>query len=153
MFENSPVKSNLLRNATWILPENYSKWSWQEHVFCYFGDASSCKIDINNNNNNSNKKFSKTQFQRFLFNDVKENKENFLSVNKNQKRLDVFLYDYVGKVVEYNQIRKLIQFILTMSHSQADVERGFSVNEELLVENMQKRTINFRKNYLWPHEE
>ena len=35
-------------------------------------------------------------------------------------------------------MRKLIQFILTMSHGQADAERGFSVNEELLVGNMQK---------------
>ena len=81
------------------------------------------------------------QFQQFLFNDVKENKENFLSLVKTKRQLDVFLHEYVGKAVEYKQMWKTIQFILTTSLDQADVERGFSVNKELIVENVQEELL------------
>lgn len=47
-----------------------------------------------------------------------------------------FLFEFIGKEVEYGQMWKRIQFILAMFHGQADVGRGFNVNKELLVENM-----------------
>jgi len=36
---------------------------------------------------------------------------------------------------------KVVRMVLTLSHSQASVESGFSVNKELLIENMEEETI------------
>ena len=72
---------------------------------------------------------------------MNENKETFLFFNRNKERLDVFLHDVIGKVAEYRQMWKPIQFILTLFHGQADVERGFNVNKELLVKNMQEESL------------
>ena len=57
------------------------------------------------------------------------------------ERLDVFLFEFIGKVVECGLIWKPIQSILTMFHGQADFERCFNVNKELLVENMQEVSL------------
>ena len=76
--------------------------------------------------------------QQFLSHYLKQNKEKFLSFNRKKEQLDVFLFEYIGKVVEYGQMWKSIQFILMMFHGQADVKRGFNVNKELLVENIQE---------------
>ena len=54
---------------------------------------------------------------------------------------------------------KPIQFILTLFHGQADVERGFNVNKELLVENMQEESLisqrrvhdHMKSNNIEPH--
>ena len=90
---------------------------------------------------------------------MKENKETFLFFNRNKERLDVFLHDVIGKVAEYRQMWKPIQFILTLFHGQADVERGFNVNKELLVENMQEESLisqrrvhdHMKSNNIEPH--
>ena len=86
---------------------------------------------------------SKIRFQQFLSHDLKESKEKFLFFRRKKEWLDVFLFEFIGKVVEYGQMWKPIQFILTVFHGQADVERGFNVNKELLVESLQGSVANF----------
>ena len=36
---------------------------------------------------------------------------------------------------------KVVRMVLTLSHGQASVESGFSINKELLIENMEEETI------------
>ncbi|RUS79907.1 hypothetical protein EGW08_012345 [Elysia chlorotica] len=42
-------------------------------------------------------------------------------------------------------LKKVINMVLTMSHGNAEVERGFSVNKEVSVENMAERSIIARR--------
>ena len=41
----------------------------------------------------------------------------------------------------YKNLTKIIKIIMTLSHGQSKVERGFSINENALVDNMQRETI------------
>ena len=56
------------------------------------------------------------------------------------ERLDDFYFKQM-KVSKYPQLASVIQIILTLSHGQADVERGFSVNAGVLQDNMKEDSI------------
>ena len=55
----------------------------------------------------------------------------------NTDRLDEFYWNYMidSKVCE------VFRIIFMLSHGEAAVERGFSVNSELLVENLQEKSL------------
>ena len=56
-------------------------------------------------------------------------------------RLDVLLYDSMVHVSEWADLWDLTRKLLLLSHGQASVERGFSVNKEISVENMTQLTF------------
>ena len=58
---------------------------------------------------------------------------NFNHVNANC-RLDVFLYKEMGQQSEYRLLWGVVQELLLLSHGQATVERGFSVERHNLTE-------------------
>ena len=58
----------------------------------------------------------------------------------NTDRLDEFSWNYV-KDVKHAKVWEIFRNIFPILHGQAAVERGFSVNSELLVENLQEKTI------------
>ena len=59
----------------------------------------------------------------------------------------------------YKNLTKIIKIIVTLPHGNSEVERGFSINENALVDNMQMETIiaqrkvndYMRKNNFQPH--
>ncbi|KAL2084933.1 hypothetical protein ACEWY4_020451 [Coilia grayii] len=65
--------------------------------------------------------------------------EDFISFKQMQKRLDVFLHGVIGKA--YPDLWVFCKKLLLLSHGQASVERGFSVNKEIETENMQEETL------------
>ncbi|XP_063744625.1 uncharacterized protein LOC134867752 isoform X3 [Eleginops maclovinus] len=65
--------------------------------------------------------------------------EDFISFKPMQKRLDVFLHGFIGKA--YPDLWAFCKTLLLLSHGQASVERGFSVNKEIETENMQEETL------------
>ena len=48
---------------------------------------------------------------------------------------------YLSDTVCFNNFMLIVKMLLTLSHEQADVERGFSLNDKLLVENMQEQSL------------
>ena len=69
-----------------------------------------------------------------------EHAAEFNDFTPDSERLDVFL----GKYMQDDKFIKLwavFKLLLTISHGQASVERGYSVNKDLLIENMQEKTI------------
>ncbi|XP_063731290.1 uncharacterized protein LOC134858964 isoform X2 [Eleginops maclovinus] len=70
---------------------------------------------------------------------VKCRHEDFISFKPMQKRLDVFLHGFIGKA--YPDLWAFCKTLLLLSHGQASVERGFSVNKEIETENMQEETL------------
>ncbi|KAL3063671.1 hypothetical protein OYC64_000077 [Pagothenia borchgrevinki] len=77
------------------------------------------------------------QFDAFL--SLESRSEEFLSFQPMQKRLDIFLRDFLGKT--YPELWAFCQKLLILSHGQASVERGFSVNKEVEACNMQQDTF------------
>ena len=56
-------------------------------------------------------------------------------------RLDVFFGGYLHHNDKFSNMWKVCKVILTLSHGQADVERGFSINKEMLVDNMRQTSL------------
>jgi len=56
-------------------------------------------------------------------------------------RLDKFYSDLLANNVNKQYLWTVVKLVLVLSHGNASVEGGFSVNKELLIENMLEDTI------------
>ena len=72
---------------------------------------------------------------------MKENKELFIRFDSRKDRLDVFFWSLVGPLPKFDNLKKLLKIILIVSHEQAQVGRGFSVNEKLLLDNLRAESL------------
>ena len=60
----------------------------------------------------------------------------FLKFGKRENRLDEFFFSDVGGLSDYSKLSKVIKMILVLFHGQGCIERGFSVNKEILQLNL-----------------
>ena len=74
---------------------------------------------------------------RLCIGNEKNHLAEFLSFIMNTDRLDEFDWNYLKDAKLWESFR----IIFTLSHGQPAVERGFSVNSKLLVENLQEKTV------------
>ena len=63
--------------------------------------------------------------------------------NKNQDSIDELYYECMcgGSGEQYTELFEVVKIVLVLSHGQAAVEREFSVNKEIEVENMKQQTL------------
>ena len=81
---------------------------------------------------------AKDQYEIIVSTKCVKDKDDVLSFNINEDRLDLYLAKYLVGAKEYSNLWKVVKILLIISHGQSDVERGFSVNKEVSVQNMQK---------------
>ena len=62
-----------------------------------------------------------------------EHKDAFLTFDYRKESVDKFIATFVHGNTRYKNCWNICQLIFALSHGQASVERGFSVNKELLV--------------------
>ena len=84
---------------------------------------------------------AKREFKLFIQIEVHQNKDEFSSFDKGKQRLDTFLSKYISQNVDCVNLWKVCKVVFVLFHGQGGVERGFSVNKEILVENMQKESL------------
>ena len=84
---------------------------------------------------------AKQEFRKFKSNIVRENKAIFRNYDIDKNQLDEFYSEYLKDNAQYESFYYVIKIVLTMFHGQADVERGFSVNKNLTVENMSEESL------------
>ena len=82
-----------------------------------------------------------SQYRRFVSDARKYNKDKFSSFRCEEARLDCFYSEILQAKEEFKDLWHTLQLLLTLSHSQAAVERGFSVNKEVLAPNMQEVSL------------
>ena len=70
-----------------------------------------------------------------------EHEDAFLSFDEKKSRLDSFFVDLMHGNSRYRKCWTVFKIVFTLSHGQAAVERGFSVNKERLVENLQQTSL------------
>ena len=58
-----------------------------------------------------------------------------------EDRLDSFLLEILQMQADYQDLWLTMQLLLTLSHGQATVERGFSVNKEVVTPNLQEVSL------------
>ena len=82
------------------------------------------------------------QYARFL-DTVLSDSDDFKSFNPSSEnvRLDTFLHSHLAGDKQYGELWLIIKHLLLLSHGQATVERGFSVNRETSVGLVARRPI------------
>ena len=70
------------------------------------------------------------EFLEFVGHKMKLHSDVFQSFKRDKTSLDVFFFSYTD-IVKYKELPFLVKMILTLSHGQAAVERGFSINNLL----------------------
>ena len=86
------------------------------------------------------KKF-KLKYFKFITAVQNEHKDAFLTFDENKVCLDSFFCDFMHGNTKFRKCWDVVKLVFTLSHGQAAVERGFSVNKELLVENLQQLSL------------
>ena len=81
------------------------------------------------------------QYSEFLDLAIKGETSAFKEFNFKVDRLDVFLQKHIGSVSSLSKLWDLLRELLILSHGQATVERGFSVNRQVMIENMKEQTF------------
>ena len=67
--------------------------------------------------------------------------ERLSNFQKDKDRLDEFFYNLLSTDNEKQELWKVLKISLILSHGNADVESGFSVNGDMLVENLHERSL------------
>ena len=80
------------------------------------------------------------EYTSFLDNIPAFGSEKFSNFNFSTDRLDELFSTYMN-THPYQKLFKVVQLLLVLSHGQASVERGFSVNKELEVENLANQSL------------
>lgn len=68
-------------------------------------------------------------------------RDSLAKFSRKDHRLDVFLMEFCETYQAGPELLKFFSLVLCLSHGQAMVERGFSYNKDLMVENMKDRSL------------
>ncbi|XP_077517199.1 uncharacterized protein LOC144128020 [Amblyomma americanum] len=69
---------------------------------------------------------------------LQERKHELQLFQRSSHTLDKFFYELLKVGSAYAELWRVVKLLLTLSHGQASVERGFSVNRQVSVENMKE---------------
>ena len=75
----------------------------------------------------------KSQFLQWHTSVVSENSYVFQSFDTSSQRLDTLFKEHLGNSTAYAELWKVTKSLLLLSHGQAQVERGFSVNRQKIL--------------------
>lgn len=78
-------------------------------------------------------------FREFL--DVAVASSAFADIDPKSDRVDTLLHENISLKSERRSLWDVIQILLVISHRQASVEREFSVNKQVMVENMKGESV------------
>ena len=138
LFERSPLGSNVLRSASvWDpskmipIPMDKLLQKWKMLL--------KCLVDLNVTSPQSCDKTS-SEFKSFVDDDLPKVLLEFEKFSPEKDRLDNFFFDTVA-MSKFSNVSFVIKLLLTLSHGQASVERGFSNNKSILRTNMSAETV------------
>ena len=67
--------------------------------------------------------------------------EAFKSFSMESNRVDTFYFDRLADEADLKELWKVVKLLLTLSHGQATVERSFSSNKGVMVENLAQYSL------------
>ena len=83
----------------------------------------------------------KTQFSNLCEKAQGTLKAQFSTFTRSTTRLDAFYHSIIGENSDYAELFSVVQLVLILSHGNATVEGGFSINGEMLVENLHEESL------------
>jgi len=81
------------------------------------------------------------QYQNYADCMIHDNHKLFTSFNPSVSRLDTLLIDTMSRNDSYSKLWKVVMMLLVLSHGQATVERGFSINKQVDTENLSEESV------------
>jgi len=81
------------------------------------------------------------QFHQFHDNSLIADSEAFKRFSMESNRVDTFYFDQLATKADLKELWKVVKLLLTLSHRQVTVERGFSSNKEVMVENLAQHSL------------
>jgi hypothetical protein len=139
IIERSPLKYSLARNLDSLNPKTIATKGSKQHIM--FEDVLSEVKDRRLIKSADCDELIK-QHKSFVKFVQLEHKDEFKGYDlRNSLRLDQFLASYLDKKPHFTKLWNLIKTLLLLSHGQASIERGFSVNKDVLACNMSKKTL------------
>jgi hypothetical protein len=90
---------------------------------------------------------AKNDFSR-LCSDVASNaamKAQFQSFDRNSNSLDSLFYECVGQNKDWSALWLIVKLVMVLSHGNASVEAGFSINGDVLVENLHEESVTAQR--------
>ena len=84
------------------------------------------------------------QFLEFVGHDLKLLTDLFQSYKREETSLDEFYFEKTD-IRRFRELALLLKVILTLSHGQAAVERGFSINNSLSIVNISEKSLVCKK--------
>lgn len=85
------------------------------------------------------------QFKYLLDNENQVLKNHLANFKNNQEKLDVLYANIFANNPFYDDLFRIVKMVLILSHGNASVESGFSINKHMLVENLQEKSIIARR--------
>jgi hypothetical protein len=136
--EKSPLKFDLVYNASAILPSNILQYSSETTLEKF--DALLTTICSANILKHSEGDLAKCEMETLILKAKDQWKAVFQEFNDNEDRLDTFYLNLLNED-EFPNVIKALEIVFTLSHGNAAVEGGFSVNKSLLVENLSEKSL------------
>ena len=81
------------------------------------------------------------QCKKFVSDAKQFHHDKFSSFSLEENRLDAFYFELLSGKRDFKELWDTMKFLLTLSYDQASVERGFSVNKEVLVPNLKEVSL------------
>ena len=149
LVEKSPIKCAIARNVTSLIPSHIVKvHDSNENKFHHLLEILYTSQQL------SDKVVQQTkqEYSQFVQEVAIPQKDEFLrfDVAIRDHRLDTFFFKFLEGRPSFSNFANVLKIILTMSHEQASVERGFSINKSLPVENLSKES-HFSQRIIYDH--
>ena len=137
LLERCPLKYSLVQNLVSVVPQKLVSDSAEAQIkferllqILLYGKW--CLAEACNE--------IRIQFKGFVLEMKQNHLAEFSSFNMNTDSLDEFYWNCM-KDAKHPKSWEVFRTIFTLSHGQTAVERRFSFNSELLVENLQEKTL------------
>ena len=137
-MEKSPIKSAVARFVICFDP-NYMANS-QDSAIKAFGLLCEKLLTLKRLPSTKYVEEAKEQYQSFIKHVVTAEFDKFDSFDRFKQRVDEFLGAFLAEKT-YCNVYDLLKLVCTLSHGQSSIERGFSINKEHLVENLQEESL------------
>ena len=82
-----------------------------------------------------------SKYKAFLVQMKQDHAVDFRDFTPDSRRLDTFLGNYMQDHIQFAKLWDIFKMLLIISHGQASVERGYSVNKDMLIENLHEKTV------------
>jgi hypothetical protein len=139
LLGKSPLKFIIVRTAVSINPIQMANQSKRNACIENFSTLLQ-KLVIYDRFSPKSAELAKKQYQK-LFEIVDSNRKAFQDFDLNNDRLDRFFSDFIGTNRAYEDVWSVFKLVFVLSHGQSSIERGFSINKQLLVENLKEKSL------------